>query len=58
MKMPRALQQLMHRRIVMVAALVLAVIAVLALGFFPRSVMRYAEGAGQDLKTSFTSQGR
>ena len=32
MKMPRALQQLMHRRIVMVAALVLAVIAVLALG--------------------------
>ncbi|MEO5738602.1 MAG: ABC transporter permease, partial [Variovorax sp.] len=32
MQMPRMLRQLMHRRIVMVSALVLLVIAVLAIG--------------------------
>ena len=32
MKLPRALRQLMHRRIVMVASVVLAAIVVLAIG--------------------------
>jgi NADH-quinone oxidoreductase subunit N len=41
-------------------ALVLALmtIAVLVLGFFPRRVMSYAEETGQDLNTTYSSQGR